>query len=329
MSSNSATIFPEEYGPGAEILRELQAPVSRVLSELRAQTTRLSHAAMQQTDGGRNAFARFTTLMDDIRRLPYEDSCALLGIIDAARRGKLQGDYLERLGRMNNVSPNLASVLQTLATIRREHYRDDNGPEGFPIDALVVTRLSSTFGVNMVNPRFQEGEPPALSTKNHIALSLYDAPETHVDIHPKNDNTSAISYSQLKGSAEKPVSQKKTYMLNEGEAALLGRRVDIARLFNVRLADEDCFFVNMQCDVGDRNVLISRGAMMIVRQNDELYLFDRGMRNKLHILLGNGGGIEYTSGFVRTSDKKWTYGDSKHFRNKQEDPTDSDSSSSS
>lgn len=186
---------------------------------------------------------------DEVRRL-----CTLLKSIRDAGAAHVARDHTPFDGDMRPVDPVLL------------------WDAAFVDQTLLLARMMYPLGVNMVNPELLSGVVSAIPATARVELRLPgDRGRNIVAVEPQ-ENTSRIVFCGRGKQEFAPVD------LAEGSALLIGRALKVSEMYGNRLADAP---LEAPVEALLTSEKVSRGALMVVRHQGEIYLFDRGSKEPI------------------------------------------------
>jgi hypothetical protein len=219
---------------------------------------------------------------DEVRRV-----CTLLKSIRDAGAAFSARDHAPFGGDMHPVDP----VLLWDAT--------------FVDQTLLLARMMYPLGVNMVNPELLSGVVGAIPANARIELRLPgNGGRNLVAIEPQ-ERTSRIVFCGRGRVEFDPVE------LPEGSAVLIGRALKISEVYGSRLANAP-----LEAPVAAllSSEKVSRGALMVVRHQGEVYLFDRGSKEPIRFSFEPDRWTNYEPRSRMTDSGGYEYGQSGIFQ---------------
>lgn len=268
---------------------------------------------------------RVQRVIDLLGELPYADYRCLIGALTECRH-KPERRFLEESAKIqqhSNTSAALRGALEHLDALflsfreKLALHAGNNGEDPshetlqssasdnridhrFAVDAVLLARAVYPFGVNLLTPNWDRGAFVCGEAKNRIWISFGDF---MVEIAPK-DEASKIKFTFNDGGQI----EQRRHILQEGEAALIGRSLHLSSLWHLTACNGSLVSVPVKCDLGDERTHCSRGGLMVVRHGDRVFLFDRGLYNQVQF----GVGLEtycYTSTTGHGHDGRLTIGE--------------------
>lgn len=279
-------------------------PIERELGKLRDfaaqsdQATRSIIEGLEQTSSPIKNQA--ITVCNDLKKIQNVEYQDLVAVLNLARSNNLP--LLPALNQIleagysslafQRVAQGIGDIFKFLKTPRLElvkAYFFNSSPfseENFIDQTLRLVRVAYPFGVNLVNPRWNDDMPVALDSSKKITLANAGAHRgasaERVEIIPEGSRLSLTFYD------EKNVLQA-NYILLENKMATIGRSLQLGPLFDENLK----FSLKVDLKIPSEITTWSRGGVLMVWLGKDMYLFDRGCRNELVVAVSGKNFLTY------------------------------------
>ncbi|MDC0357717.1 hypothetical protein OAO01_02800 [Oligoflexia bacterium] len=298
----------DNSGPDREPERDLPSETFR---EIGSATSTIEEASRSLVEGvkfnmttiDREVRDKILDTISGLQQLNYADHAALLGLLNTWRDENSFDDLrvdIEGIAADPRYSNDLKGVLWNFLEIRDavargggEDLTDVNmvsrvlrsGQSGLSNEAvaedfLLIARSVFPFGVNMLNPEWRDASSQAdhLSADQNIQIYL-GSPERSGSfiVHPCSSDRSKteVLYVDKRDKAGVPE------LLESGDGVVFGRRLEMVQLFG-KMPDRGWSLASIPAIDNRVSRNWSRAGVMVVRQEDRVYLFDRGSRSKLN-----------------------------------------------
>ena len=164
---------------------------------------------------------------------------------------------------------------------------------------LLLIRMSYPFGVNMLNPQGLPDQENSLSDEQPMIIQVGDV---SLQIEKVKD-TSFIAVVHGKQEDGKTHTAH-IHPLRDNSFVVAGRNIAISNIVGLKSN-----VIHMWSDIEILSRQVSRGAIMILKQDGRIYVYDRGSRNEVTVKQGSLQ-VNYDPVSVIRADGTQSFGDS-------------------
>lgn len=239
------------------------------------------------------------SLNETFAGLKPRDRNMFVGILNEARRGRASGwkkpvilhEELLRVTEEHGISPEVKLAVSALFNVMKKLGIDTENPDhidsetDFAGDLFIYIRATDPLGTNILNPQEEAGRKNSVDL-TEASLLIFSGVTIHLS--PVEDGKVKARMNEEPIPARGYRGSVVDFEIPEDIPFYIGRPLVISKLFGYDITPSVAVSMNATCT----HPQMSRGACMVIRKGNELYVYDRGNRNKVRIY-GKGIGIDY------------------------------------
>ena len=263
---------------------------------------------------------KILTALESLNRTFTDLKCGdrnmFVGILNEARKGRILTwrkpiilhDELLRVTKEYGASAEIKLAVSALFNLMKKLGIDTENPDhadsekDFADDLFLYIRATDPLGTNILNPQEEIGRKNAMDLGRESQIIF-----SGVTIH-----LSPIQNGKVKARMEEHSIPTRGYRgsvvdfeIPEDRQFYIGRPLVISKLFGYTIDPPVAVAMNVTCT----HPQMSRGACMVIRKGNELYVYDRGSKNKVKIC-SREMGIDYEPESHILENGSLGYGDS-------------------